>query len=133
MATNSLLITQYILKILEADESLMNIISIDKFLPLDAREGTSFPFAVIQRNNVNESRCKDGLYEDKVSFTIIVVNDNYINCVTIANMVRNVLESYNWHDDNFYLRDIRLSNASEALYNNAFIQTLDFNATVNNP
>ena len=126
--TNSILITKYILKILESNKDLKKLIPIKNIYPIDAKLGTKFPFAVIQRTSLMPASCKDGTYQDTVNFTIVVVDDNYIGCVTIANEIRKTLEGYGWRDDYMFVHDIRLTSASETIYNDTNIQQLEFTA-----
>ena len=128
---NTLLITKYIRTILEQDTELMKKIPIKQFFPIDAKQGTKYPFAVIVRTGLQDNSTKDGIYEDVVTVTIIVVDDNYIDSIDIANEIRNWLEGHTFKDDTIYIRRMRLSSTSEAYYNDAFIQELSFNIYVN--
>ena len=129
--THSILITKYLLKILESDEELMQMIPIEKIYPIDARLSTSYVFAVIVRTSITPQGSKDGYNIDTVSFSVIVVDDTYINCVTVADKMREVLEGNGWRDNesNVYLHDIELQTANESVYNDAFLQQLDFKCT----
>lgn len=126
--TNSILITKYILQILKSNKELLRLIPETNIMPIDARLGTKFPFAVIQRNSITVSSCKDGTYQDTVNFTIAVADDNYIGAVTIANEIRKTLEGYGWRDNDMFVHNIVLTNANETIYNDTQIQTLDFSA-----
>ena len=128
---NTLLITKYIRLILEQDITLMGMIPIKQFFPIDAKQGTKYPFAVIVRTGMQDNSSKDGIYEDIVNVSIIVVDDNYINSIEIANEIRNWLEGHSYKDETINIRRIRLSTTSEAYYNDAFIQELSFNIYVN--
>lgn len=128
---NTLLITKYIRSILEQDITLMGMIPIKQFFPIDAKQGTKYPFAVIVRTGMQDNSSKDGIYEDIVNVSIIVVDDNYINSIEIANEIRNWLEGHSYKDETINIRRIRLSTTSEAYYNDAFIQELSFNIYVN--
>lgn len=124
--TNSLKLVKYILEILKLDENLSKHISIDKIFPIDARLSTSFPFAVIQRTSLIPSSSKDGIYEDTVNFTIAIADDNYIGSVNIAQAIRNALDIRSYKTDEVCIRQLRLTGASETLYNDTFIQELNF-------
>ncbi|MEE3490346.1 MAG: hypothetical protein VZR10_05730 [Methanobrevibacter sp.] len=128
---NTLLITKYIRAILEQDTELMKKIPIKQFFPIDAKQGTAYPFAVIVRTGLQDNSTKDGIYEDVVTVTIIVVDDNYIDSIEIANEIRNWLEGHTFKDETIYIRRMSLSSTSEAYYNDAFIQELSFNIYVN--
>lgn len=127
--THSLLITKYIRTILSANTSLMERISIDRFFPIDAKQGTTFPFCVIQRTGIQTNGTKDGRNEDNVNITLLLVDDDYIDSVEIADEIRNWLEGHRYKDDSIDIRQIILTGCSETMYNDAYIQQLNF--TVN--
>lgn len=129
--TNSLLITKYIRMILEKDETLMRKLPISKIFPIDAKQGTSFPFAVIARTGMLDNISKDGIYEDVVYISILVVDDNYINSIEIANEIRNWLEGHRYKDETINITKIKLSTSSETIYDDTFIQSLEFNVHIN--
>lgn len=126
--THSILITKYILKILGSSNELNNLIPIKSIYPIDAKLGTKFPFAVIQRSAIMCDYVKDGNYRDTVTFNIIIADDNYIGSVTIADKINEVLSGSGWRDseNNIYVHDIRLQTANEELYNDTFLQQLTF-------
>ena len=64
--TNSLLITKYIRTILSQNDYLMKKIPIKRFFPIEVKQGTKFPFAVISRTGMIDTQSKDGIYEDTV-------------------------------------------------------------------
>ena len=97
--TNSLLITKYIRTILNQNAELMKKIPIKRFFPIDAKQGTKFPFAVISRTGMIDTQSKDGIYEDTVTVSIIVVDDNYYGSLDIANEIRNWLEGHSYKDE----------------------------------
>lgn len=127
--THSLLITKYIRHILSLNTDLMSRIPIDRFFAIDAKQGTSFPFCVIQRTNIQTSGTKDGMGEDNVYVTLLLVDDDYTNSVEIADEIRNWLEGHRFSDDTINIKRITLNGCNETMYNNAFIQQLNF--TVN--
>lgn len=129
--THSILITKYLLKILESDEELMQMIPIDKFYPVDARLSSKFPFVVILRTSIMPQSSKDGQHIDTVNFSTIVVSDTYVDGITIADKVRETLQGNGWRDSekHSYLYDINLETANETIYNDVFIQQLDFRCT----
>ena len=116
---------------MEQDTELMKKIPINKFFPIDAKQGTKFPFCVIVRTSMQDNSSKDGIYEDVVTVSLIVVDDNYIDSIEIANEIRNWLEGHTYKDETIYIRRMRLSSTSETYYNDAFIQELSFNIYVN--
>lgn len=128
---NSLLITKYIRTILSEDKELMKKIPIKQFFPIDAKQGTKFPFAVIIRTGMYDNSSKDGIYEDNVTVSIIVVDDNYYGSIEIANEIRNWLEGHRYKDDTINITKMRLSSTSESFYNDAFLQELTFSIIIN--
>lgn len=128
---NSLLITKYIRTILSQDTELMKKIPIKQFFPVDAKLTTKFPFAVIIRSGMQDNSSKDGIYEDVITVSIIVVDNNYNDAIDIANEIRNWLEGHSYKDNDINIRRIRLSSSNESYYNDAFLQELDFNVYIN--
>lgn len=129
--TNSLLITKYIRTILSYDSNLMKKIPIKQFYPVDAKLSTTFPFAVIIRTGMMDNQSKDGIYEDIVTVSIIVVDDNYYGSIDIANEIRNWLEGHCYKDETINITQIKLSSTSEGYYNDAFVQELIFTIKIN--
>ena len=129
--TNSLLITKYIRTILSHDSNLMKKIPIKQFYPVDAKLSTTFPFAVIIRTGMMDNQSKDGIYEDIVTVSIIVVDDNYYGSIDIANEIRNWLEGHCYKDETINITQIKLSSTSEGYYNDAFVQELIFTIKIN--
>ena len=125
------LITKYIRKILSMNEDLMKMIPIERIFPVDAKQGTKFPFVVVARTGLIESSSKDGIYQDNIEVTVIVVDDNYVNSIEIANEIRKWLEGHIYKDEDINIRKIRLVSTSEAFYNNAYIQEMGFSILVN--
>ena len=111
--TNSLLITKYIRTILSKDSNLMKKIPINQFYP------------------VMDNQSKDGIYEDIVTVSIIVVDDNYYGSIDIANEIRNWLEGHCYKDETINITQMKLSSTSEGYYNDAFIQELIFTININ--
>ena len=130
--TNSLLITKYIRTILSQNAELMKKIPIKRFYPVDAKLSTTFPFAVIIRTGMMDNQSKDGIYEDTVTVSIIVVDDNYYGSLEIANEIRNWLEGHRYKDETINITRMKLNSASEGYYNDAFIQELIFNVYIQN-
>ena len=129
--TNSLLITKYIRAILSQDSNLMKKIPIKQFYPVDAKLSTTFPFAVIIRTGMMDNHSKDGIYEDIVTVSIIVVDDNYYGSIDIANEIRNWLEGHCYKDETINITQMKLSSTSEGYYNDAFVQELIFTININ--
>lgn len=129
--TNAIKSTKYILEILKNNKELSQYISTDNIYPLDAKQTTNFPFAVIQRNSIQTASTKDGIYEDKVNFSIIVVDDNYIGSVDIAQAIRDALDYKEYITDNVSIDLITMQACNETYYNDSFIQELIFDAEFN--
>lgn len=129
--TNSLLITKYIRTILSQDSNLMKKIPIKQFYPVDAKLSTTFPFAVIIRTGMMDNQSKDGMYEDIVTVSIIVADDNYYGSIDIANEIRNWLEGHCYKDETINITQMKLSSTSEGYYNDAFVQELIFTININ--
>lgn len=124
---NSILITKYIVDLLEANTNLTNYVE-NKIYPIDAKQGTTFPFIVIRRTNINAEYSKDGRTKDTVGFSVIIVSDSYEDSVNIAQLVRETLELYRGEVDATKIFYITFTGITEDLYNNAFIQQMDFSA-----
>lgn len=137
---NSILILQYLIDILKSDDNLMQLVQEENLIPVDARLGTSFPFIVLVRNGISPQYCKDGCYRDVISVSVFIVADKYITSVQVAEAVRNTLDfkrfKFDETDSNeqvistFHIKNITMANATEDLYNDAFVQKLDFNIEV---
>ena len=63
--------------------------------------------------------------------SILVVDDNYINSIEIANEIRNWLEGHIYKDETINITKIKLSTSSETIYDDTFIQSLEFNVHIN--
>ena len=123
---NSILISKYIITLLKQNEDLTSLVG-DRIYPIDAKQGTTFPFIVVRRQNITTEYNKDGISYDTVSFSVIVVAMNYIDSVIIAQEVRKSLELYRGAiDNNTNIKLIHFTGISEDLYNNAFVQQLTF-------
>lgn len=127
---NSLLITKYVIDILQSNETLAGLMDTANIYPIDAKQGTNFPFAVINRTGILPARSKDGSYTETVDFIISVVDDSYKGSVVLANEIRRALEGQSFKDEETTLHRIRLSQAYESFYSNAFIQQLNFQVDV---
>ena len=122
----SLSINKYVLKLLKANSALMALTPYERIYPIYAKQGTTFPFIVINRDSVLSAYSKDGCFEDTVTVTATAVTDRYDVSVSIASEIRNSLEGKRYKDDNIYISQITMQSANETIYNNAFIQQLTF-------
>lgn len=135
---NSLLINTYIRTILCSDVDIKALLSDNnlnntiKIYPCDARAGTSFPFVVVHRDSITPEYTKDGCYENEVFVTIFVVDSDYDKCVTLANKIRNKLDLCRYSTNDVYIDNIQLSNATEYIMENSFVQELHFKVNIAN-
>ena len=96
------------------------------------------PFIIYQRDSLSGDACKDGTYEDDVTFSIKVVTSKYLDGISIAALVRGIFEgsSFTYNDTttncSFTTGCIYLTNAYEEYNDNysAFVQTLRFNTKI---
>ena len=125
---NTLKLTKYVLDMLKNNDDVKNVIDTNNIYPVDARLGTQFPFAVVSRTSMSPANGKDGLYQDVVYFSVIVVDDTYSGSINIATAMRNALDRRAYQNEEASISQILLTNANENLYNDVFIQQLDFAA-----
>ena len=130
--TNSILLTKYILKILESNDEVKSIFK-DRIYSLDANFGTKFPFCAIIRTGMRPASSKDGLYEDNIYFSVVIVSDLYDTAVEGANIIRYALDHKYYVDDIICIRSIMLDNATEQYLDDKFYQELMFTANVQLP
>lgn len=96
------------------------------------------PFIIYQRDSLSGDACKDGTYEDDVTFSIKVVTSKYSDSISIAALVRGIFEGSSFTYNNtttncsFTTGCIYLTNAYEEYNDNysAFVQTLRFNTKI---
>lgn len=118
----ALFTTKYILELLSANSDLTDIVA-DKIFPLDAKQSTTFPFIVIQRDSINvEYVSKDQYVNDEANVSIYIVSQTYLQAIDIAQLVRLSLERKSTN----VINDIKFTGANEAYYNNSFVQILNF-------
>lgn len=123
MSKQALFTTKYILELLNANSELVDIVA-DRIFPLDAKQSTTFPFIVIQRDNiVINYLTKDQYVNDEANVSIYIVSQTYLQAIDIAQLVRLSLERK--HND--VIEDIKFTGAQESYYNNSFVQVLNFN------
>ena len=106
---NSLLIGKYIYRVLSEDEVLSDRVTSRKIFPLVANADTTYPFIVYSRTDLTVEYCKDGVVGNTVDFQIIVVSDNYVESLEVANQIRSILEMKRYNDEDICISDIRLS------------------------
>ena len=124
---NTLLLIQYVRKFLVEDEKVKQYVK-DKVYPLDALQGTSFLCIVLTRQSITPCNSKDGHYQEECAVQVTIVANDYTDAVELANKVRECLEckNYEYEDDQINITDCTMTGCYESLYNNAYIQQLDF-------
>ena len=111
---------------LKENKSLTDIVG-NKIYPIIVEKDTNYPFIVYKRSNVIPDYTKDYHFKDDVIVDIICVSNHYVESVEIATLVRESLEDKRIGDIN----SIRLESADEDFVDDAYIQTLTFNLTIN--
>ena len=124
---NTLLLIQYVRKFLVEDEKVKQYVK-DKVYPLDVLLGTSFSFIVLTIQSITPFNSKDGHYQEECAVQVTIVANNYTDSVELANKVRECLEcnNYEYKDAQINITDCKFTGCYESLYNNGYIQQLDF-------
>ena len=128
--TNSIFIGKALYLLLNDDAILKK--SVTGVYPLIAENDAKYPFITYSRDNIYSNICKDGYYEDKVTFSVTVVSANYLNSLDIANRVRAILEQKEIITKDVILYNVKLTGIDESFNDNAYIQNLSFDCTVTN-
>lgn len=123
---NSLKVGKEIYSHLKENKSLTDIVG-NKIYPIIVEKDTNYPFIVYKRSNVIPGYTKDYHFKDFVIVDIICVSNHYVESVEIATLVRESLEDKKYGD----IVSIRLESADEDFIDDAYIQTLTFNLTIN--
>lgn len=127
---NSIYISKTIYKLLSENEELAKYID-GKIYPLVAENSTTFPFIIYYRDSLNCTKLtKDGYNSDNATFIISVVSNKYIESLEIANIVRKIFSKNVISGDDIEISNIELEVDED--WNNAYIQTLTFNCTIEN-
>lgn len=122
---NSLKVGKEIFSLLNKNEALIQMVG-NKIYPIVVEKETTFPFIVYKRSNVIPDYSKDYHFKDNVIVDIICVSNHYVDSVEIASLVRETLEDKQQGD----IRSIKLESADEDFIDDAYIQTLTFNLTI---
>lgn len=122
----SLEVGKEIYSILSKNKSLTDKVG-NKIYPIIVEKDTNYPFIVYKRSNVIPDYTKDYHFKDYVIVDIICVSNHYVESVEIASLVRESLEDKRIGD----IDSIRLEDADEDFIDDAYIQTLSFNLTIN--
>ena len=123
---NSLKVGKEIYSHLKENKSLTDIVG-NKIYPIIVEKDTNYPFIVYKRSNVIPDYTKDDHFKDDVIVDIICVSNHYVESVEIATLVRESLEDKKYGD----IVSIKLEGADEDFIDDAYIQTLTFNLTIN--
>ncbi len=126
---NTLDIGKYIYNILSGNDYITqeNV----QIYPLVADNDAKFPFIIYKRTGLVSYICKDGTYQDDVTIEIKVVSDKYSVGITLANLIRSLIQRpYNTYGD-IEINDVTINFASEDFIENAYIQTMQFTLKIN--
>ena len=126
---NTLDIGKYIYNILSGNDYITqeNV----QIYPLVADNDAKFPFIIYKRTGLVSYICKDGTYQDDVTIEIKVVSDKYSVGITLANLIRSLIQRpYNTYGD-MEINDVTINFASEDFIENAYIQTMQFTLKIN--
>lgn len=127
----SILFGKSIYKILSSSPDVKNFVG-DKIYPLVAKNTTTFPFIVFSRDSLSSEYCKDGLYEEGVSFTVTVVHSEYLKICEIAQAVRETFQKRYLDDTDLNISDCEMTSIDESFEEDSFVQRLTFKATLRN-
>ena len=119
-------INKYIYTILKDDAELLTMCK--NIYPVIAEEDVKYPFILFTRTGVEPIDSKSYVVGDRVSFTIAIVNDKYMLGVDIAERVRELFEKRR----DAYFSEINFTGCDEEYSNDAFVQRLNFVATILN-
>lgn len=123
---DSLKVGKVIFSLLNGNSDLTAFVN-NKIYPIIVEKETTFPFIVYKRSNVIPDYTKDFHFKDNVIIDIICVSTNYAESIEIAGIVRNILEDKRYDD----IQSIKLEFADEDYTDDAYVQTLSFNLTIN--
>lgn len=123
---DSLKVGKVIFSLLNGNSDLTAFVN-NKIYPIIVEKETTFPFIVYKRNNIIPDYTKDFHFKDNVIIDIICVSTNYAESIEIAGIVRNILEDKRYDD----IQSIKLESADEDYTDDAYVQTLSFNLTIN--
>ena len=114
----SLEVGKEIYSLLNGDARLTTLVE-NKIYPIIVEKETTYPFIVYKRSNIIPDYTKD--------FHIICVSNDYAQGIEIAEIVRDILEDKRTKD----IQSIKLESADEDFIDDAYVQTLSFNLTIN--
>lgn len=129
---NSILIGKVLYQKLKENKNLTKLVG-EKIFPLIAEQTTTYPFCIYYRTNITSIISnKDGLNEDSVSFTLVAGSTSYSQSLEIANELRRSLESKRIISEDMIITDSHITGIDESYEDNAYVQRLNFECTVNN-
>lgn len=121
----------YLFDVLNDQEELIEVLGENKIFPLVAKEDTTFPFVTYSRDNIQITYTKMFNHDNLVTITYKVYSDNYDESVTIANLIRNILERKQIEIPNeIKINDIRIVNMYEQYNENGFCESITFQTYV---
>ncbi len=127
---NSILVSKYIRRFLVENEEVQGLIDVNKIFPLIANADTTFPFIVFQRSNLMPIYTKDILTENQITMVIIVVSNDYIQSLDLANAVRHALEGNIYRDNDIVISAMKMESITEETLEDAYIQRMVFTFNV---
>ena len=127
---NSILVSKYIRRFLVENEEVQGLIDVNKIFPLIANADTTFPFIVFQRSNLMPIYTKDILTENQITMVIIVVSNDYIQSLDLANAVRHALEGNVYRDNDIVISAMKMESITEETLEDAYIQRMVFTFNV---
>lgn len=125
----SILVGKAIYSILSGDTNLHTYISgatQDKIYPIFAPDEVLTPFIVYERKNVNATYSKDGYCYDDCTVVVNIVSNNYLECITISELVRKALELKTGTFNGISIYSVLLNNVSEDFGVDGFNTSLEF-------
>ena len=130
--TNSILIGKVIYKLLKEDPDLKGYIG-SRIFPLVAENDTNYPFITYSRDTIFPSMStKDGSHEDTCNFSILIVSDEYMNSLEIANICRRIFEKRTIISESMILEYISMTDITEEYSENAYTQRIGFTCKITN-
>lgn len=101
-----------------------------KVFPIVSKEGTSYPFVVYRRSQLDCDYTKDGRAGETVGVDIVVAATSYAQSIGIADMVREAIEGKAFvYGEQLHVKGSRLVAADEEFFedSNVYVQQLNFN------
>lgn len=101
-----------------------------KIFPSVAPDNTMYPFLVYKRTGTSFEGDKDEYYRySNATVDLIIVGDSYTQSLDIASSISDEMPT-SFSDNSFYVSEITLTNASEDYVNDAYVQILTYNLTI---